>query len=337
MTKPFTPESHIMSPKLKRTQSLFLRRDIVPTRSRILQNLKRTRSLPSKYPANLYLNEETSQYRVKTDSHFHALHMRINFLAPRQTNSLINRLGRKARRKSALSMTSMEKAVEVAIMMEQEDEHSTTIRTQNLTACTPAPNGNERKKGPNNTLYELGPSFRYHDKTEYHEGKFFQEVSPKAKYNSDLLLSDTLEEGFVAEYFSAKQADKQFHFTVTKQGIQERAFQKRPITQKKAADGYSAADLFYALGVDAKETLSKYFHHAHRHGWGLSGPQIKENLDIATAGSNYTTLFYVEDVIRCLLNKPDIHNIAVTGDIEYHPVHTKLPIKITYTWQWGKR
>ena len=98
--------------------------------------------------------------------------------------------------------------------------------------------------------------------------------------------------------------------------------------------GYSAAEIFKHLGVNFNPRMARYFHLAHRQGWAMGGDQSKENLDPATAGSNYTTLFYIESTIKYLLKDKNVSEIEVIGNIVFHESVPGLPVKITYTCKW---
>lgn len=127
-----------------------------------------------------------------------------------------------------------------------------------------------------------------------------------------------------------------FEFIVTKETIESRLHTKRECTQKQVT-GYSAKEFFQEMGVTIKEAVrGSHYHLAHRHGYGLGGDQEYGNLDPATAGSNYMTLFFIENPISELLqNHPgEAIDVKVRGDIAWNEL-VPIPKEIKYTLQWG--
>lgn len=127
-----------------------------------------------------------------------------------------------------------------------------------------------------------------------------------------------------------------FHFTVTKNELENRINNKRKTNQKKAT-GYSAKELMKTLGVFIMDKISVY-HLSHRQGHAFGGDTVNNNLDAATSGSNYYNLFVIENPIQALLNNNEVDNnfdtVNVEGVVEYHH-ELPLPQKITYTVRWG--
>ena len=132
-----------------------------------------------------------------------------------------------------------------------------------------------------------------------------------------------------------------FDFSITRRDIEARVKKKRPKTQKQVV-GCTAKEIFKAydaIFVEEMENLHKaQFHHAHRQGWSIGGSQTKENMDPGTAGSNYSTLFLIEDPLKHLLGenlRADVDNMHVKGTVIYHP-SVKLPMEIKYQLSWGR-
>ena len=127
-----------------------------------------------------------------------------------------------------------------------------------------------------------------------------------------------------------------FSFRVDKETILGRIGKGRARSQRQVT-GYSAKEFFEFLGAEIKQkTYGSFYHLAHRHGHALGGAQARHNLDPATEGSNYHTLFQIESPLRDLLldDALAIESVDVYGEIEYHP-KLPLPQKITYTLSWG--
>lgn len=124
-----------------------------------------------------------------------------------------------------------------------------------------------------------------------------------------------------------------FSFTISKKGIQSRAGVPRPVSQGKVV-GLSATDIFKKFRLISIDTpWGTHYHLAHRHGWGIGGSQSLANLDPATAGSNYQTLFFIESPAKSLVLKEDVE-IEVRGTVYYHD-SLPIPKKITYDLYWG--
>lgn len=306
------------------TSYLVRSRPYKVTRLSVNIELTRTRSEHRELSQNFNLNLEQIQKRIALNYQPNrTIRKRLGLLRV----GIITKLGRKERKKIALTTATIEQSNQVVARMQEADENVGYIRTDSLTPITPAPNGDMRLRGSQGTIYRPGLRFE-------HGGVLYYQETPPRQQSVDLTPSVEFDEAFSHTFFNDKQTDTDFSFIVTIQGIHERSGVKRPCSQKQLANGYSAADIFRAMGILFDEKFSRYFHLAHRIGWGLGGPQIKENIDPATAGSNYTTLFFVEDVIRNILVKGHCDEVHVGGNIEYHPDFPKLPIKITYTWHW---
>lgn len=259
-------------------------------------------------------------------TYFQAAHKTPKNIFKKRRGNLISILGRNSTKKFAFKAKTNSAISEKEKSYIQEQLFNTTTRfNDEITYRSPTTDGKQRSTGPHGTPYELTLSSS--------NISVMMEKSPARPENSCLQFNEDFDKEFIKDFFANHQADPTFSFTVTKDGIQKRANTKRSCTQKKAAKGYSAAEIFKALG--AKFDENKQIHWAHRQGHLMGGKQALENLDPATAGSNYTTLFYIESVISTLLVKENISEVYVSGDISYHDTHKKLPEKITYTCCWG--
>lgn len=330
MTRQFSPK-HVKK-KTPIRSPLFAGRDLVRTRSRELQKLPRTRSNSSKYPKHLYLNRITAELRAEIDSKIqNVINQKLQEIEANRTSPIINVLARKSINKYAIISDSKLLTKKLYQEMLKHDPRACmATRISDLRPCTPGSNGKKRAIGPKGTPYEEAVAFN-------NKGVLFKNASPATAQNSDIEFSQNIDVTLRDKFFESKKTDKSFSFTVTREGIKRRRNKRRSVSQKAAFGGYSATQVFRALGAKIDNKISRYFHLAHREGWGLGGPQVKNNLDPATAGSNYTTLFYVEDVIRFLLADKNVPEVKVHGEIEYHPIHTSLPETITYTWSWGEQ
>ena len=125
-----------------------------------------------------------------------------------------------------------------------------------------------------------------------------------------------------------------FSFQVTKDEVLYRSQAKRPCSQKQVT-GYSAESFFDACGaIIVEKTRGSFYHLGHRHGWSLGGKQAVDNLDPATAGSNYSSLFYIESPLKKLLLEGECEVMTVNGVVKYHD-ELPLPEQITYELMWG--
>ena len=124
-----------------------------------------------------------------------------------------------------------------------------------------------------------------------------------------------------------------FSFTITKKGILSREGVPRPVSQGRVV-GLSAAEIFKKFGLISIDTpWGTHYHHAHRQGWMLEGSQSLANLDPATAGSNYQTLFFIESPAKRLVLEEGV-DIKVEGTVYYHET-LPIPVKISYKLSWG--
>ena len=117
-----------------------------------------------------------------------------------------------------------------------------------------------------------------------------------------------------------RNSEQDFSFEVSKDDILSRMGQKRPVSQKQVMRGFTAEEVVGELVVDISEKPNgRSFHWAHRQGFGLNGAQKKENLDPMPAGSNYATLFKVEQPIKDLLltDKAKISKVSVQGKVHF--------------------
>lgn len=124
-----------------------------------------------------------------------------------------------------------------------------------------------------------------------------------------------------------------FSFIITPEDIHNRIGAKRPVSQHQVV-GHSAKKIFEAYGAIIHQETSEKLHLAHRHGWSLGGSQTKENLDPATAGSNYSTLLTIESPLKHLLKGEGVQTMQVNGTVIYHPL-IELPMEIIYELSWG--
>ena len=137
----------------------------------------------------------------------------------------------------------------------------------------------------------------------------------------------------VLSYFSATALPshvRRFEFSVTLAELLSRKGTPRPISQIKVMDGKRAEEVLKNLGalICDKQGPEKY-HWAHRQGWALGGEQSQDNLDPTTAGSNYDTLFKVEQPIYDLLMDGTTKEVFVKGLVILHSI-TPIPKKIIY-------
>lgn len=124
-----------------------------------------------------------------------------------------------------------------------------------------------------------------------------------------------------------------FEFSVTLDDLKKRLGVKRPISQKRVMGNVSAQEALEALGaiLTDKQHNHKY-HWAHRQAWSFNGAQSQENLDATSAGSNYDTLFKVEEPIRHLLIEDGFSAIQVKGRVELDDkgVASKIEYQLFY-------
>ena len=125
-------------------------------------------------------------------------------------------------------------------------------------------------------------------------------------------------------------------YTITRENVLSRVGEKRPCSQKKVMENFSALEIFKAVGaiIDEQET-GRNFHWSHRHGWGLGGSQDVANLDAMTAAANYNTLYRVEEPIRFLLVEGGLEEVDVCCEVTYN-LETNLPSLVTYTLNAGQ-
>lgn len=117
-----------------------------------------------------------------------------------------------------------------------------------------------------------------------------------------------------------KDSTEYFSFTVSREDILARLGQKRGISQKAVMDNKTAKEVLEAIGVIMSENQNgRNFHWAHRQGFSLNGAQIKENLDPMPAGSNYATLFKVEQPLKSLLldENSGVTEAFVKGEVDF--------------------
>jgi hypothetical protein len=103
----------------------------------------------------------------------------------------------------------------------------------------------------------------------------------------------------------------QFSFEITRDSL---VFDKRKYNQKNITH-YTAKE-FLELFAE-KLPANKKYHLSHRRGHHLGGEGTIDNIDAGTAGSNFTTLCYIETTVHDLLTNGDANIITVTGDVTY--------------------
>jgi hypothetical protein len=145
-----------------------------------------------------------------------------------------------------------------------------------------------------------------------------------------ILPLDTLRRRSPELFYNLKSED--FNFTITPETINERLGKPRPCPQKKAY-GATAKATFEEWGAEL--TAETQMHLMHRHGWSLGGAQSRENLDPGTAGSNYSTLLWIEAPIKKFVQKNNIKEVRIKGTVFFHPLMNQIPIKISYECTWG--
>ena len=138
---------------------------------------------------------------------------------------------------------------------------------------------------------------------------------------------------------SSKVCD--FEYTVTKTDIQKRMGVSRPCPQKKLCNNVSGYDYLVAIGAELKDIERRFIHIPHRQAFSQGGAQDSSNVDPAsTAGSNYATLFEVEEPIRKMLFEgahgiPPVKSVHVKGKVVYAATKN-VPFKMVYTLHWGE-
>lgn len=126
----------------------------------------------------------------------------------------------------------------------------------------------------------------------------------------------------------------EFSFSVTLDMLNARMGASRDQSQN-AVMGESARERLASVGArlpgaEGREAV----HWAHRHGWALGGAQNATNLDLGTAGSNYSTLLWFEAPLKNLMRAEDITEVQAHGMCYMHPSNA-IPIKIQYEFAWG--
>jgi hypothetical protein len=167
-----------------------------------------------------------------------------------------------------------------------------------------------------------------------HELSLWRKVTPSkpAVAISSELLSPEKEKTNenVLFYFSKPNLPKhvqRFEFSVTLNELLSRKGVARPISQTQVMGGQTAQEVLKKLGALIYDKQS--YHWAHRQGWAMGGPQSQYNLDPTTAGSNYDTLFRVEQPIYDLLMNGDVEKVFVKGLVILHSL-TPVPKQIIY-------
>lgn len=127
-----------------------------------------------------------------------------------------------------------------------------------------------------------------------------------------------------------------FSFDLTLKDLVSRG--KRNPTQNALMSHISSQEYLKAFGARLLEkTQHKIeFHWSHRRAWSLNGEQTKENLDATTAGSNYDTLFKVENPIKVLLKEHITTLIHVEGTVKFINKKQRVAESITYHFTWNQ-
>lgn len=174
------------------------------------------------------------------------------------------------------------------------------------------------------------------------EGKLFIEETP-LKADSESKESAQPREVLFKDIASIEQLKQQkpelfvelkkelFSFKVTAETLQKRVGIKRPRSQNEVMSE-SARSALVRCGAELQPGTE--VHWAHRHGWSLGGPQTQDNLDLGTAGSNYSTLLIFESPLKYLILKQNIPEIQVHGTAYLHPL-IEIPLEIQYEFTWG--
>jgi hypothetical protein len=117
--------------------------------------------------------------------------------------------------------------------------------------------------------------------------------------------------------------------------IQQRQGVRRGRTQNEVM-GESAKERLESIGASLPRSSNRAeaVHWAHRHGWSLGGGQVHPNLDLGTAGSNYSTLLWFEAPLKNLMRQESITEVQVQGTVYMHPSN-EIPVKIQYEFTWG--
>ena len=187
-------------------------------------------------------------------------------------------VGRKTPRKLALRATSAEKYRE--ILDDLKGMPAEALSRTAPTPCSPNPSGIQAF-GENGTPYQ--------SLCQSSTAQIFRQLSP------DPSLMTFAASAACSPHTEAQLVNKPSHFafTVDMATIRRRRGRKRPVSQKTAMGNRSAREILRSLGAEFNKELE--VHLAHRQGYAIGGAQDKVNLDPATGGSNYNTLFCVED------------------------------------------
>lgn len=173
-------------------------------------------------------------------------------------------------------------------------------------------------------FYQQTPQADYHSPYRVHVGPQYnishtKSIKIKLNFNDDVVC-------------------EKFSFDLTPKDLLNRG--KRPVPQKKVMENLTSKTYLEAFGAKLlQETQHQVeFHWAHRRAWSLNGDQSKENLDATTAGSNYDTLFKVENPMKMLLRENITTLIHVEGTVKFINNKQRIAESITYhfTWNQGK-
>jgi hypothetical protein len=181
---------------------------------------------------------------------------------------------------------------------------------------------------------ERGVTFKQIAKTS--NGDLYAEQTPHKESHTEIQFKNIrplaeLRKNYPELFDNLKKED--FNFKITPNTIRNRQGVRRPINQKQANRGISARNVFEECGAELSKGIQ--MHLAHRHGWSMGGAQSHTNLDPATAGSNYSTLAWIEAPLKQYILDSKIKQVAIKGTVFFHPLLPKIPIEVSYTASWG--
>lgn len=250
--------------------------------------------------------------------------------------SIINRVAR--RHKPTIKLTGKEGE---ALSMPKQHVFSDVSEEMSL-SFSPLKLIAESTGGRPQALNAAGKKFNKHMQSNHHECWIEQtpvkpgEESSPDRIRQHLPVKKNIRN--ISHFFKKAPVPENtelFKFAVTAQDILTRVNCKRPVSQQQVMGGVSAKDQLIALGAIISEKQNgRNYHWSHRQGWALNGSQSPENLDPATAGSNYDTLFKVESQLRDLIINKGVNIIHVEGKVEFDE-QSQLPKRICYELRWN--
>ena len=243
---------------------------------------------------------------------------------PPRGSPLIWMLGNHHHPKMKIDMPSPEQANKI---IEVASERHINIASNSFTLRSPDIKGTLRATGDQGTPYEAAFETTW--------GTLYKEVSPLKMHENEPIGRILFSETSPRKKVKIKKDlptffDKSNKFSFLVRATDIKKSRKRACTQKKAV-GISAQNALQRFGakIHKKKGRGSHYHLAHRQGHALGGSQSANNLDLATAGANYTLLFYMEDPIHQLMSKENIDYVTVEGGINYHLIH-EIPESIDY-------